>query len=119
MINERKIKIYCCEDISLIENYENAKSSKEIYNIHHKKEIDESLSAKQLIEKGLYYHRPANELIFLTKSEHSMLHGYHRKHTEKSKRKMSEDRKGHKVTEETRRKLSQAIKRVWASRTTD
>ena len=36
-----------------------------------------------------------------------------RKHTEESKRKMSESQKGKKFSEEHRRKMSEAIKKVW------
>lgn len=64
---------YCCEDISLIENYEEAKNSEELYDIHHRKE-DEGYSRKELIDMGLYYDRPASELIFLSHSEHASHH---------------------------------------------
>ena len=66
---------YCCEDISLIENYDKAiADTKQIWHCHHRKEIDENLSLKQIKEQELYYNRPASELIFLTKSEHQSLH---------------------------------------------
>ena len=66
---------YCCEDISLIENYDKAiADTKQIWHCHHRKEIDENLSLKQIKEQELYYNRPASELIFLTKSEHQALH---------------------------------------------
>ena len=32
------------------------------------------MTMKDLVAKGLYYHRPASELIFMTLSEHSQLH---------------------------------------------
>lgn len=89
MIGHRsRVKRFCCEDISLIENYEIAiNDDKNSYHCHHrlethnadgtKKEKDEQLSIEQLIEMGLYYRRPASELIFLTPSEHSKVHGSH------------------------------------------
>ena len=67
---------------------------------------------EELIALGTYYHRPAYELIFLTKKEHSLLHksrkGKH--HTEETRRKISEAHKGMKYSEEYKRKLSEAQK---------
>lgn len=94
MINEKQVKRYCCEKISLIENYDKAnRDLLEVWHIHHRKE-DDGYSMKELIDFGLYYDRPANELIFLTKSEHLSLHGKGRYHSEESKRKISEAMKG-------------------------
>lgn len=62
----------------LIENYEEAINSEEMYICHHRKEITEdgrnAFSADELIDLGEYYHRPPEELIFLTKSAHKALH---------------------------------------------
>lgn len=74
MICESTVKKYCCEDISLIENYEEAINSNDVWEIHHKLEIELSKSKHELIDMGLYYNRPANEFIFLTKKEHKSLH---------------------------------------------
>lgn len=74
MINRTQAKWYCCEDISLIENYEKARRDLiEVWDIHHRME-NEGYSYKELKDKGLYYHRPASELIFLTHKEHMSLH---------------------------------------------
>ena len=71
----KNVKKFCYEDISLIKNYELAiNDNKHIWDCHHRKETDEGLSRKQLIELGLYYGRPASELILLTHSEHMSLH---------------------------------------------
>ena len=72
-------KIYCSEDISLIENYQEAISDEErTWDIHHRKECDENgktlLTRKQLIEMNLYLNRPASELIFVTRPMHLKLH---------------------------------------------
>lgn len=87
MININAVKSYCCEDISLIENYELAiKDETQTWQCHHKLEIvdGESFSIKELKERCLYYHRPADELIFLTEKEHKILHGINmRKETRK------------------------------------
>ena len=77
MICYETIVDYCCEDISLIENYDIAVNSSEKYDCHHRLEIqnDIILSVKELKERGLYYKRPSNELIFLTHVEHCRIHG--------------------------------------------
>ena len=74
MINEKQAKKYCCEDISLIENYKEAVNSNEIYDCHHRLEIDLKKTPKELQELNLYYNRPANELVFITHADHTRLH---------------------------------------------
>lgn len=76
MISETNVKKYCDEDISLIENYKEAVSSKELYHCHHRLEIqdDKCYFAKELKQMNLYYGRPASELIFLKAREHKDLH---------------------------------------------
>lgn len=79
MINEKHAKSYCLEDISLIENYQAAISDEErTWDIHHRRECDSEgrtlFTGKQLIEMGLYFKRPASELIFVTKATHRKLH---------------------------------------------
>lgn len=72
---------YCIpEEIEQIENYELAKKDNfNGWHIHHRLECVETgavvNSTKQdLIDWGIYFNRPADELIFLTKSEHIKLH---------------------------------------------
>ena len=79
MINKKMAKRYCSEDISLIENYQEAIDDEErMWEIHHRRECDSEgrtlFTCKQLIEMGLYLNRPASELIFVTRSMHSKLH---------------------------------------------
>ena len=79
MINEKYAKLYCSEDISLIENYHEAISDEEkMWEIHHRRECDENgrtlFTKKQLIDMGLYINRPASELVFVTRSMHWKLH---------------------------------------------
>lgn len=76
MISKVNASKYCCEDISLIENYEEAVSSKELYHCHHRLEIqgDKCYFAKELKQLNLYYGRPASELIFLNAKAHKDLH---------------------------------------------
>lgn len=82
--NNRHMFAFCIpEQIEQIENYELAKESNfDGWNIHHRLETHNSdgekrlvnLSRAELIALDMYYNRPANELVFLTKSEHMKLH---------------------------------------------
>ena len=79
MINEYQAKRYCSDDISLIENYQDAISDEDrMWEIHHRRESDENgrtlLTHKQLKEMGLYFNRHASELMFVTRSMHKKLH---------------------------------------------
>lgn len=75
MIRLSRIKLYCEGDFTKIENFREAMDdASQVWEIHHRKETDENLSRNKLIELGLYYKRPADELIFLTKAEHSRRH---------------------------------------------
>lgn len=104
----KSLVIYCNEDVSLIENYYKALNSPEDYDVHHRLELDTGtyISSDELIKRGLYYDRPAKELILLPHGEHTKIHasfGF----PNKSKR-ISEKRKGHIVTQETRDKIRQS-----------
>ena len=93
MICERTIKKFCKDDISLIENYDKAiEDTTQTWHCHHRRET--IFSRKDLIEIGEYYNRPAEELIFLTKTDHQRLHHLGKQHSEESCKKMSESRKG-------------------------
>ena len=77
MINERHVKEYCCDDLSLIENYELAiNDTTQTWNCHHRGEVLPCgrFSIDDLKKFGLYFNRPAAELIFLTPSAHQQLH---------------------------------------------
>ena len=77
MINEYCAKKFCCEDISLIENYALAVAdTTQTWDCHHRGEILPCgrYEVKDLKKFGLYYKRPANELIFLPHDEHISLH---------------------------------------------
>ena len=79
MINAYKAKSYCSEDIALIENYHEAIADQtKMWDVHHRRECDSEgrtlFTCKQLIEMGLYFKRPASELIFVTRSMHWKLH---------------------------------------------
>lgn len=74
MINETQAERYCCEDLSLIENYAQAAADSKMWDLHHRAETDEKLTCKELKAQGRYWKRPASELIFLTRSAHRKLH---------------------------------------------
>ena len=79
MISEKYAKMYCSEDISLIENYHQAIADKEkIWDIHHRRECDDEgrilFTLKKLKKMNLYFNRPAKELIFVTRSMHMKIH---------------------------------------------
>lgn len=72
---------YCVpEEVEQIENYELAKADDfKGWHIHHRLECVETgavvnSTRQDLIDWGIYYNRPASELIFLTNSEHRFLH---------------------------------------------
>lgn len=75
-------KFYCIHPES-IENYEKAIADKnKIWVCHHRLETHNSDGEKRLVELspeelqalGMYFNRPANELIFMTPTEHKKLH---------------------------------------------
>ena len=79
MINEFQAKIYCSDDIALIENYNKAIADKEKkWEIHHRRECDDEgrtlFTHKQLKKMNLYFNRPAEELMFVTRSMHKKIH---------------------------------------------
>ena len=102
MISEKQSKKFCKDDITEIDNYELAiNDTRHIWHCHHRMESDEHKSRNQLIDEGLYYHRPACELVFLSPSEHAKLH-----HTGKNHNGNNNPMYGKKHTEETKKKIS-------------
>lgn len=121
---------YYCKDYENIENYEKAlKDNFKGWNCHHRLETHNSdgerrlvdISAAELIALGMYYNRPANELLFMTTSEHKTLHMkgkyagennpfYGKTHSDESKNKMSEAHKGKHNSAEHNMKISEARK---------
>lgn len=126
-----------CKHIELIENYEMAAADDfKGWHCHHRLETHNldgrrrsvDLTATELIDLGMYYNRPAEELIFMRAPEHRFLHSKGKKSvnagkhlSEETKRKISEalkgrvsPRKSKKLSEETKRKMSEAHKgRHW------
>ena len=119
--NIKNLEKYCT-NYKKIENYEEALTSPLRYDLHHRREISENKSRKDLIAENLYYYRPATELIFIEAGEHVRLHHKGKpspwlgKHcSAETKQKMSEALKGEKCymygkpkSAETRKKISDA-----------
>ena len=116
----KQFELYC-DDIESVENYEKAKTDDfRGWDCHHRLETHTSdgdkrainIYKKELIALGMYFYRPANELIFLTRKEHNRLHnsfkGKH--HSDESKKKLSAAHKGKHLSEKTKLKISNAIK---------
>ena len=115
-----------CKDYENIENYEAAKKCNfKGWDCHHRLETWNSdgerrlvdITKKELQALGMYYHRPPEELIFLTSREHTALHKkgkhnpfYGKKHSDETIRKLSLAHKGKRLSEEHKKKLSEANK---------
>lgn len=126
MIKEHNAEKYCCEDISLIENYSAAVADKtQTWDCHHRAEILPCgrYTKAQLDRHGLYWNVPAAQLIFLTHSEHMRMHNEGKKLSDEyranlraamnrpeTRAKMSAAKKGKHHSAETRAKLSTALK---------
>lgn len=78
MINEGCARKFCKDDISMIENYEKAMNdTTQTWHCHHRLETfdgERSRPMQYLMMVNMYFNRPADELIFLTPSEHQRLH---------------------------------------------
>lgn len=114
MINEVTVRKYCREDISMIENYEQAIADAQTWHCHHRDEIKilpsgitVIHSVQDLKDAGRYYGCPANELIFLTVAEHIALHHTGERHPMHGK---PSPNKGKAMSVEQKQKISEANK---------
>lgn len=112
--------MYCRDDISKIENYEQAINDKEnMWECHHKLELtldgEFVHTPKSLRRLGMYYKRPYFELTFLTKSQHKKLHNG----TSYMRTQASKASKGKTFTEEHKKKLAESVSKskTWVPRT--
>ncbi len=116
---------YYCNEAENIENYKAAKADNfKGWDCHHRLETHNSsgerrlvdITAEELIALGMYYNRPATELIFLRACEHTTLHmegNQHHKgkhHSEEAKAKMSVIKKGRHLSEETKKRMSKTLR---------
>ena len=90
------------------------------------------ISREELLALNMYYHRPASELIFMRVAEHKVLHNkgksnpmYGKSFSEETKRKISEAMKGKpgnakgrhwNLSEETKKRMSEAQKGKFINR---
>lgn len=73
---KRKDRRYC-DEFWKIENYDKAIADcSQTWICHHRKEISDNLTHKELKEMNLLYHRPPEELIFVTAKEHAAIHDF-------------------------------------------
>ena len=119
-----------CKNYQDIENYEAAKKDNfKGWECHHRLETHTSDGERRLVDitpaelraLGTYYNRPADELIFMTHSEHQFLHRKGKHLSEEWKKKMREVRKGKRLgkdnpfygkhhSDEVKKKLSEINK---------
>ena len=103
---------FCSEPLELVENYKQAEAENfKGWCIHHRLEIQQDgtrVSAQELIDKGLYWHRPAEELVFMRCGEHVSLHSKGKHFSEEHRQKIAETLKGKHLSAEHRKKLSEA-----------
>lgn len=116
MINAYTVKCCCYDDPKLIENYDKAIADKtQTWVLHHRLETHTSdgerrlidIKSDELISLCMYFHRPAKEFIFLTKSEHSKLHRIGNKRgtpSTETKEKISKANKGKKKVKNYQKK---------------
>ena len=113
----QNFRLYC-KDYENIENYEKAlKDNFKGWEVHHRLETHTSDGERRLVDitvaelkaLGMYYNRPASELIFLRKSEHSSFNKG-KKRSEEVKKKNAEVHKGKHHSEETKKKMREARK---------
>ena len=112
-----------CKDYENIENYKKAKADNfKGWHCHHRLETHNSdderrpidITVAELKALGMYYNRPASELIFLTSREHKSLHSKEKhymlwkKFSEEARKKMSEAKKN--MSEDTKKKIGAAKK---------
>ena len=110
---------YFCKGYENIENCQKAKIDNfKGWDCHHRLETHNSdgerrlvdITKKELITLGMYYNRPANELIFLPSSEHNSLHKKGKHLSEEAKKKISEAKEGKKLSAEHKNKIVAAMK---------
>ena len=113
MISRSKsLRRYCSEDISRIENYDKAVNDKEhMWECHHRAEILPCgrYSQEELKKVGMFWHRPASELIFLRHDEHKSLHATGHIVGNTTRRRISRALANHPISDETKTRISQSL----------
>ena len=92
MICEKTVRKYCCEDISLIENYDKAVNDKtQVWHCHHRLETELHKTQEELKEMNMYWSVEAKYLIFITKADHNSLHLKNKKFSEEHIKKIKDN----------------------------
>ena len=108
--------MYCTEPEN-IENYDKAKADNFVgWCIHHRLETHTSDGERRLVDitrdelkaLGMYYNRPASELIYLTFAEYTSLHWKGKHLSEDTRKKLSDIAKN--MSDETKKKIGAASK---------
>lgn len=111
MIHLGCVKSYCNGDYTKIENYDKAiNDNSQTWVCHHRLEISpfsgKHITPARLKELDMYFHRNSEELIFLTRGDHMLIHN---QSPERNKH-ISESQKGKKHSEEWNKKVGIASK---------
>lgn len=106
-------RMYCRDDLSLVENYDKAKPDGfKGWHMHHRLELtldgQPALTGDDLKRMGMYYNRPYFELIFLTVKEHRKLHSHHTDNTRAKISARNVGMRGKRHTAESRELMSRA-----------
>ena len=113
---EHRFERYC-KNYENIENYDKALADNfKGWCCHHRLEThnsdgkrrDVDISAEELTSIGMYFDRPAYELVFLPSSEHISLHNKGKSLSEETRNKIAEAKQN--ISEETRNKMRTAKK---------
>ena len=112
-------RAFCKESLDQIDNYQQALAEKfKGWCIHHRLEIQPDgtrVSMQELKSKGLYYGRPASELIFMRCGENKRLHLIGNTNTKgrtlsaEHCKKIAEANKGKHHSTEARKKMSETL----------
>lgn len=119
-MRQHHFELYC-KDIESVKNYDKAKADNfKNWHCHHVLETHNSDGERRLVDishdelkaLGMYYNVPAEQLIFMSSSEHLSLHnkGKLSPKTVEHRNKISEALKGRPLSEEHRKKLSETLK---------
>ena len=111
MINLQKVKPVC-KSYQEIPHYEEAVASTEMWCCHHL--LGEVHSKEYLIEHGLYYDRPANEFVFVSKIEHNKIHHTGKTRSAETCRRISEGQRGKIISKESSQKTAAGLKKYYA-----
>lgn len=121
MISKSTILVFCSGDFTKIENYDKAiADNTQTWVIHHRAEthfsngtqkpVSAYLTKAELVALDMYYDRPPEELIFMTRSDHNSLHHKNHVMSEEAKIKLAESHRGKKASLEAKQNMSKSRK---------